>query len=81
MILVFRLHSKLLFVALIILVELVATFAFKRYYYIILLTPLFFALDMFGLSDPFCVVKFNGVEVGRTGIIHKTLNPVWSGER
>ena len=37
--------------------------------------------DTFGLSDPFCIVKFDGVEIGRTTVLHKTTNPVWSGER
>lgn len=37
--------------------------------------------DTFGLSDPFCIIKFDGAEIGRTSVLHKTTNPVWSGER
>ena len=37
--------------------------------------------DTFGLSDPFCIIKFDGAEIGRTSVQHKTTNPVWSGER
>lgn len=33
--------------------------------------------DKFGKSDPFCVVKWNGVEIGKTDVKKKTLNPVW----
>ena len=32
---------------------------------------------MFGLSDPYAIVKWNHVELGRTEYIPKTLDPVW----
>ena len=32
---------------------------------------------MFGLSDPYAIVKWNYTELGRTSYISKTLNPVW----
>jgi hypothetical protein len=35
---------------------------------------------MFGLSDPFAVIKWDGREIGRTPYISKTLNPVWSDQ-
>jgi Ca2+-dependent lipid-binding protein len=34
---------------------------------------------MFGLSDPYAIVKWNYNELGRTSYISKTLNPVWDG--
>lgn len=37
--------------------------------------------DTFGLSDPFCIIKFNSLEIGRTSVVRKSVNPVWSGER
>lgn len=33
--------------------------------------------DKFGKSDPFCIVKWNGIEIGKTDVKKKTLNPVW----
>jgi hypothetical protein len=37
--------------------------------------------DTFGLSDPFCIVKFNEREIGRTEVIDNDLNPEWNNER
>ena len=34
--------------------------------------------DTFGLSDPFCIVRWRGAELGRTPVITHTLDPVWS---
>jgi Ca2+-dependent lipid-binding protein len=36
--------------------------------------------DLFGKSDPFCIVKWNGNEAGRTKVIQKTLDPIWDNE-
>ena len=36
--------------------------------------------DLFGSSDAYCVVKHNTETVGRTEIIHKSLNPEWNHE-
>ncbi|CAE7486903.1 Rasa4, partial [Symbiodinium microadriaticum] len=33
--------------------------------------------DKFGKSDPFCVVKWNGVEIGKSEVVKKSLDPVW----
>ena len=35
--------------------------------------------DTFGKSDPFAKLLLNGKEVGRTEVVSKDLNPVWSG--
>jgi hypothetical protein len=35
--------------------------------------------DSGGSSDPFCIVKQFGVEIGRTKTIENTLDPVWNG--
>ena len=37
--------------------------------------------DTFGLSDPFCIVKFNEREIGRTEVVDNDLNPEWNNER
>ena len=37
-------------------------------------------MDLSGLSDPFCVVLWNGSEVGRTSVRHGTRDPEWVGE-
>jgi len=37
--------------------------------------------DLFGKSDPFCILKWRQKEIGRTKVIYKTLDPVWDGER
>jgi len=36
--------------------------------------------DMLGLSDPFCVVRWGGVILGRTATRSDTLDPVWNDE-
>ncbi|GMH58109.1 hypothetical protein TL16_g02539 [Triparma laevis f. inornata] len=36
--------------------------------------------DKFGLSDPICVIKYNGEEIGRTTAKDNTLSPNWQGE-
>lgn len=36
--------------------------------------------DFFGASDPFAVIRFGGVKIGRTATISDTLNPVWKNE-
>ena len=33
--------------------------------------------DLFGKSDPVCILKFNGTEIGRSPVVKKTLDPVW----
>ena len=33
--------------------------------------------DYFGKSDPYCIVRWNGEEIGRTDIIAKSLDPEW----
>ena len=33
--------------------------------------------DKFGKSDPFCIVKWNGVEIGKSEVVKKNLDPVW----
>lgn len=33
--------------------------------------------DRFGLPDPFCIVKWQGVELGRTPTVYNTVHPVW----
>ena len=38
------------------------------------------AADVFGKSDPYAVVVWDGKELGRTGVIEQDLNPVW-GDR
>jgi Ca2+-dependent lipid-binding protein len=30
-----------------------------------------------GLSDPFCIIRWNGVEIGRSSVKQDTLDPVW----
>jgi len=37
-------------------------------------------MDLSGLSDPFCVVLWNGTEVGRTVVRHGTRDPDWAGD-
>lgn len=37
-------------------------------------------MDISGLSDPFCVVLWNGVEVGRTATRYGTVDPDWVGD-
>jgi Ca2+-dependent lipid-binding protein len=37
--------------------------------------------DLFGKSDPFCIVKWGQEEVGRTKVVPKTLDPVWDQEQ
>lgn len=34
-------------------------------------------MDLLGLGDPFCVVLWNGTEVGRTVVRHGTRYPDW----
>ena len=36
--------------------------------------------DMFGASDPFCEIEFNGKVIGRTKTRNNTLNPFWTNE-
>lgn len=35
-------------------------------------------MDLSGLSDPFCVVLWNGDEVGRTAVRHSCRDPDWT---
>ena len=36
-------------------------------------------MDYFsGLSDPYCVVLLDGVEIGRTEVCQNEANPVWN---
>lgn len=37
--------------------------------------------NTFGLSDPFCIVKWDGVEIGKTSVIENTIDPVWDDEQ
>lgn len=37
-------------------------------------------MDISGLSDPFCVVMWNGKEVGRTAVRFGTRDPDWEGD-
>lgn len=37
-------------------------------------------MDITGLSDPFCVVLWNGSEVGRTRVMRGTRDPCWVGD-
>ena len=37
-------------------------------------------MDLSGLSDPFCVVFWNGQEVGRTAVRYGTRDPDWAGD-
>ena len=37
--------------------------------------------DKFGLSDPFCIIKYGETEVGRTSVKENTLAPKWKNER
>lgn len=37
-------------------------------------------MDLSGLSDPFCVILWNGAEIGRTTVRHGTRDPIWAGE-
>ena len=37
------------------------------------------AADLFGKSDPYAVVHWDGKEVGRTQVVKNTLHPVWAG--
>ena len=34
--------------------------------------------DKYGQSDPYCIVKWNGHELGKTEVAKCTLNPVWN---
>ena len=33
--------------------------------------------DIIGKSDPFCIVKVGGAEIGKTRIVKNSQNPVW----
>ena len=35
--------------------------------------------DEFGLADPFVIVRWNGVEVTKTSVVRKNLDPSWDG--
>ena len=37
--------------------------------------------DTFGKSDPMCIIKWGGEEVGRTKAIDNTMEPVWDDEK
>ena len=37
--------------------------------------------DTFGKSDPFCIVRWGGEEIGRTKAIDDTMEPVWDEEK
>ena len=37
------------------------------------------AADLFGKSDPYAVVHWDGQELGRTQVVKNTLDPVWAG--
>ncbi|GMI45359.1 hypothetical protein TrCOL_g8772 [Triparma columacea] len=37
--------------------------------------------DMFGASDPFCIISFGGREIHRTKVVKDSLSPVFVGER
>ncbi|KAM0683441.1 Tricalbin-2 [Mitosporidium daphniae] len=36
------------------------------------------AVDSGGTSDPFSLIKLNGIELGKTSVIKKSLNPEWN---
>ena len=37
--------------------------------------------DLFGASDPYAVCWYDGVEVGRTPVCPKTLDPIWPSDK
>lgn len=37
--------------------------------------------NMFGKSDPFCLLKLDGVDIGKTSVITETLDPVWEEDQ
>ena len=37
-------------------------------------------VDLFGKSDPYCVVSWNDEAIGKTATLKKTLDPIWENE-
>ncbi len=37
--------------------------------------------NTFGKSDPFCLLKLDGVDIGKTSVITETLDPVWEEDQ
>lgn len=38
-------------------------------------------VDLFGLCDPFVIIKWNGKEIGKTDVISNTLDPEWKDSK
>ena len=37
--------------------------------------------NAFGNSDPFCIVRWDSVEIGKTTVVEDTLDPIWEDEQ